>query len=116
MDPVFGYALLQSAGEKRTGVAQGGQDGLRLGPVGDIEVSLLIGEGEVRTSRSLPITRREFHDQVVGEDEVVVGLLPENVRPVLMGDRFYGSLLVFEDGGETTLSTYAATAQGKGCG
>jgi len=57
--------------------------------------------------------------------EVVAGLLPEGVRPVLMGDRFYGSpdliawcrkqgwdwrlrlkqdLLVFEDGGETTLA------------
>jgi hypothetical protein len=57
--------------------------------------------------------------------EVVVGLLPEGTRPVLMGDRFYGSpdliawcrkqgwdwrlrlkqdLLVFEDGGETTLA------------
>jgi len=57
--------------------------------------------------------------------EVVAGLLPEGVCPVLMGDRFYGSpdliawcrkqgwdwrlrlkqdLLVFEDGGESTLA------------
>jgi hypothetical protein len=57
--------------------------------------------------------------------DLVVGLLPEGVRPVLMGDRFYGSpdliawcraqgwdwrlrlkqdLLVFEDGGESTLA------------
>lgn len=57
--------------------------------------------------------------------DVVVGLLPEGVQPVLMGDRFYGSpdliawcrnhswdwrlrlkqdLLVFENGGETTLT------------
>lgn len=57
--------------------------------------------------------------------EAVAGLLPEGVRPVLMGDRFYGSpdliawcrgqgwdwrlrlkqdLLVFEGGGETTLA------------
>ena len=57
--------------------------------------------------------------------EVVAGLLPEGVRPVLMGDRFYGSpdlidwcrahgwdwrlrlkqdLLVFQGGGEATLA------------
>jgi DDE family transposase len=57
--------------------------------------------------------------------DAVAGLLPADVRPVLMGDRFYGSpelitwcrghgwdwrlrlkqdLLVFEDGGETTLA------------
>ena len=57
--------------------------------------------------------------------EAVAGLLPEGVKPVLMGDRFYGTpdliawcrrqgwawrlrlkqdLLVFEDGGETTLA------------
>lgn len=57
--------------------------------------------------------------------DAVTGLLPEGVKPVLMGDRFYGSpdliawcrrrgwdwrlrlkqdLLVFEEGGETTLA------------
>ncbi len=64
--------------------------------------------------------------------EAVTRLLPEGVRPVLMGDRFYGTpdliawcrrqdwdwrlrlkqdLLVFEDGGETTLA--ACFAQGE---
>jgi hypothetical protein len=62
----------------------------------------------------------------------VAGLLPENVRPVLMGDRFYGTpdliawcksrgwgwrlrlkqdLLVFEDGGETTLAACFADGE-----
>jgi hypothetical protein len=64
--------------------------------------------------------------------EAVAGLLPEGTRPVLMGDRFYGGpelivwcrargwdwrlrlkrdLLVFEDGGETTLA--ASLARGE---
>jgi hypothetical protein len=64
--------------------------------------------------------------------EAVARLLPEDVRPVLMGDRFYGTpdliawcqgqgwawrlrlrreFLVFEDGGETTLA--ACFAQGE---
>ena len=62
----------------------------------------------------------------------VAGWLPENVRPVLMGDRFYGTpdliawcksrgwgwrlrlkqdLLVFEDGGETTLAACFADGE-----
>jgi hypothetical protein len=64
--------------------------------------------------------------------EAVAALLPEGIRPVLMGDRFYGSpeliawcrkqgwhwrlrlkqdLLVFEDGGESTLGECFARGQ-----
>ena len=64
--------------------------------------------------------------------EVVAGLLPAGVEPVLMGDRFYGTpdligwcrrrgwgwrlrlkqdLLVFEDGGETTLAACFARGE-----
>ena len=64
--------------------------------------------------------------------EAVARLLPEGVRPVLMGDRFYGTpdliawcqrqgwawrlrlkqdLLVFEDGGETTLAACFARGE-----
>ena len=82
--------------------------------------------------RALPLTWRVketqgaigFAEQRAALDRVAA-LLPEGVRPVLLGDRFYGSpaliawcraqgwdwrlrlkqdLLVFEDGGETTLA------------
>jgi hypothetical protein len=64
--------------------------------------------------------------------EAVVAIVPEGIRPVLMGDRFYGSpdliawcrkrgwhwrlrlkqdLLVFEDGGESTLGECFARGQ-----
>ena len=91
-----------------------------------VVVAVRVGE------RSLPLAWRVKKTQgAIGFAEqrealeVVAGLLPEGVRPVLMGDRFYGSpdliawcrnqgwhwrlrlkqdLLVFEDGGETTLA------------
>lgn len=82
--------------------------------------------------RALPLTWRVRQTQgPIGFDEqrealaAVVAILPEGAKPVLMGDRFYGSpdliawcraqgwdwrlrlkhnLLVFQDGGETTLA------------
>ncbi len=90
-----------------------------------VVVAVRVGE------RSLPLAWRVKKTQgAIGFPEqrealeVVLGLLPAGVRPVLMGDRFYGSpdliawcrdqgwdwrlrlkqdLLVFEDGGESTL-------------
>lgn len=91
-----------------------------------VVVAVRVGE------RSLPLAWRVKKTQgAIGFSEqrealeVVARLLPEGVRPVLMGDRFYGSpdliawcrdqgwdwrlrlkqdLLVFEDGGESTLA------------
>jgi Transposase DDE domain len=91
-----------------------------------IMVSLRVGE------RALPLAWRMKKTQGAigfGEQrealEAVAALLPEGVRPTLMGDRFYGSpalidwcremkwgwrlrckqdLLVFDNGGETTLA------------
>ena len=91
-----------------------------------VMVSLRVGE------RALPLAWRVKKTQgAIGFREqrdalaTVAALLPEGVRPTLMGDRFYGSpaliawcrdkgwgwrlrckqdLLVFEDGGETTLA------------
>lgn len=92
-----------------------------------IMVSLRVGE------RALPLAWRMKKTQgAIGFDvqrealEAVDALLPEDARPLLMGDRFYGStalinwcrdkgwgwrlrckqdLLVFEQGGETTLAS-----------
>lgn len=91
-----------------------------------VVVAVRIGE------RSLPLAWRIKKTQgAIGFTEqrealeVVAGLLPQGLHPVLMGDRFYGSpdliawcrdhgwdwrlrlkqeLLVFEDGGESTLA------------
>jgi hypothetical protein len=89
--------------------------------------------------RALPLAWRVKQTQgAIGFPEqrealdAVARLLPENVRPVLMGDRFYGTpdliawcqshswgwrlrlkqdLLVFEDGGETTLAACFARGE-----
>jgi hypothetical protein len=102
-----------------------------------VMVSLRVGERALpapcpRPARALPLAWRVKKTQgAIGFREqrnalaTVAALLPEGVRPTLMGDRFYGSpaliawcrdhgwgwrlrckqdLLVFDNGGETTLA------------